>query len=104
LQLGGHDGLAETLEDELVSWQFREPRDDDDEVRARFGQSSTTTGGAADPMAIDYANHRRNIAAFLDAIDKGEPFMLDAREARKALAILQAIYGSAASGQPEHVR
>jgi predicted dehydrogenase len=104
VQIGGRDGLAETLEDELVTWQFREPTDEDDRIRSEFGKQSETSGGASDPMAIDYVNHRRNIAAFLDAVGGSDEFMLDGGEARKAVAILEAIYASAQSGKPERVK
>lgn len=100
LQLGGRDGTAEILEDELTTWRFRHERDADEEIRREFGGETETGGGAADPMAIDYANHRRNIAAFLDSLESDEPFMLDVREARKAVEIIEAVYESAESGEP----
>jgi len=99
VQLAGRDGTAEILEDELVTWRFREERADDDEVRAEFGETDSG-GGAADPMAIDFSNHRRNIADFLDARENDEPYMLDASEARKAVEIIEAIYESAERGEP----
>jgi predicted dehydrogenase len=100
IQLAGRDGTAEVREDELVTWAFRDETPDDDDIRAQFGEESETSGGAADPMAIDYANHRRNIAAFLDARSGGEPYPLDGTEARKAVAIVEAIYASAERGTP----
>ncbi|QLH84835.1 Gfo/Idh/MocA family protein [Halosimplex pelagicum] len=102
LQIAGRDGTAEVVEDELVTWRFREERDGDADVRAEFGETESG-GGAADPMSIDYANHRRNIADFLDARASGEPYMLDASEARKAVAIIEAIYDSAERGEPVRV-
>ncbi|QLH79836.1 Gfo/Idh/MocA family oxidoreductase [Halosimplex rubrum] len=99
LQIAGRDGTAEIEEDELVTWRFREEREDDEAVRAEFGETESG-GGAADPMSIDYANHRRNIADFLDARRTDEPYMLDASEARKAVAIIEAIYESAERGEP----
>jgi predicted dehydrogenase len=90
------------LEDELVTWQFREERDDDPDIRARFGETESG-GGAADPMSIDYANHRRNIEAFLEARASGEDYLLDASEARKAVEIIEAIYESAERGEPVQV-
>jgi predicted dehydrogenase len=51
-------------------------------------------------MSIDYEHHRRNIEAFLDAIDSGERFALDATEARKAVEVIEAIYESAERGEP----
>ena len=100
LQLGGRDGTVEILEDELTTWRFRDEDDEDEEVRRKFGDETETGGGAADPMAISYANHRRNIAAFLDSLDSDEPFMLDAAEARKAVEVSEAVYESAETGRP----
>ena len=102
LQLAGRGGTAEILEDELVTWQFREEHGDDAAVRERFGETESG-GGAADPMSIDYANHRRNIEAFLTARETGEAYLLDASEARKAVAIIEAIYESAERGEPVRV-
>jgi len=102
LQIAGRDGTAEVVEDELVTWRFREEREGDEGVRAEFGETESG-GGAADPMSIDYANHRRNIADFLDVRASGEPYMLDASEARKAVAIIEAIYESAERGEPVRV-
>lgn len=99
IQIGGRGGTAEILEDELTSWQFREETDHDNRIREEFGEETETGGGAADPMAIDYTNHRRNIADFIDSLDTGE-YTLDAAEARKAVEIIEAIYESAESGTP----
>ncbi|MCG8511514.1 MAG: Gfo/Idh/MocA family oxidoreductase [Rhodospirillales bacterium] len=100
LQIAGRDGTAETLEDELTTWAFREETEEDDAIRATFGSASKTTGGAADPMAIDYVNHTRNIQAFLDAVDGKGYLLITGREARKAVSIIEAIYKSAATGKP----
>ncbi|MCU4742443.1 Gfo/Idh/MocA family oxidoreductase [Halobacteria archaeon AArc-m2/3/4] len=100
IQLAGREGTAEVLEDELVTWRFRDERDEDEELRERFGDESDSSGGAADPMAIDYSNHRRNVEAFLEACSSNDPYPLDATEARKAVAIIEAIYESAETGEP----
>ncbi|WP_276257131.1 Gfo/Idh/MocA family protein [Halomontanus rarus] len=100
IQLAGRDGTAEVLEDELVTWSFRDERDEDEEIRARFSAESETSGGAADPMDIDYADHRRIIETFLESVSSDEPYPLDATEARKAVAIIEAIYESAETGGP----
>jgi predicted dehydrogenase len=102
VQVSGRGGTAEVLEDELVTWQFREESDDDDRVRERFTET-TSGGGAADPMDIDYANHRRNIEAFVSSLRTGDPYALDGTEACKAVEIITSIYESAESGQPVRV-
>lgn len=100
IQLGGRDGTAEVLEEELVTWKFREERKDDETVRAEFGTESDTSGGAADPMAIDYTNHQRTIERFLDALETDEPYPLDAAEARKSVEIIEGVYESAEKNEP----
>ena len=99
LQIAGRDGTGEVLEDELITWAFREARDEDDGVRKKFGEATRSGGGASDPMAIDYTGHTRNIDAFLRWLDDDEPFMLDGTEARKAVAIIEAMYESARTGR-----
>jgi len=96
---GGRDGTAEILEEQLVTWRFRAAAADDDAIRDRFGGTSGTSGGAADPMAINYACHTRNFQAFLEAVRAGRQPALDGREGRKAVAIIEACYRSARTGK-----
>jgi predicted dehydrogenase len=100
---GGRAGTAEILEEQLVTWQFRESAADDDAIRARLGAASTTSGGAADPMAINYVCHTRNFEEFLAAIRAGRRPPLDGLEGRKAVAIIEACYTSARTGRPAKV-
>ena len=53
LLVGGRDGTVEILEEQVVGWRFRESTPDDDAIRIRCGAASGTSGGAADPMAIN---------------------------------------------------
>ena len=98
-QIGGRDGTAEIFEDKLTMFEFREERANDTATLEQFAGQTTSGGGASDPMAIDYVNHTRNISAALRAIDEGRPPALDGREARKAVAVIEAMYRSAAEGQ-----
>jgi predicted dehydrogenase len=102
--IGGRDGTAEILEEQLTAWRFRGEAADDDAIRSRFGGSSGTSGGAADPMAINYSCHTRNIEAFLDAVRAGRRPELDGREGRKAVAIVEACYRSARTGRAALVK
>jgi len=96
---GGRDGTAEILEEQLTTWRFRGESVDDDDTRTRFGGSSSTSGGAADPMAINYSCHTRNFEDFINAVRNGRPPALDGLEGRKAVAIVEACYESARTGQ-----
>ncbi|MEO0529640.1 MAG: Gfo/Idh/MocA family oxidoreductase, partial [Planctomycetota bacterium] len=97
--IGGRDGTIEIHEQELVTWAFREETSEDAAIRERFGDKAGA-GGAADPMAIDYSNHTRNIADFLASIDEGRPSAVNVAEAWKSLAVIRAIYESAEAGKP----
>ncbi|QDU88250.1 putative oxidoreductase YcjS [Pirellulimonas nuda] len=99
MHAGGRDGTIEIHEEELVTWRFREELPEDEATRTRFGDARGA-GGGADPMAINYSNHTRNLADFLSAIDEGRPSLIGAAEACKSLAIIRAIYASAESGRP----
>ena len=96
---GGRDGTAEILEEQLVTWQFRTEAADDAATRSRFGGSSGTSGGAADPMAINYSCHTRNFEDFILAVKAGATPALDGHEGRKAVAIIEACYKSARTGR-----
>jgi predicted dehydrogenase len=98
LDLMGARGTIQQVEDSLAVWSFAEARAEDQSIRLRFQQADA--GGAADPMAIKYANHARCIAEFLGALETGTSFSVDGREARKSVEILEAVYRSQAEGRP----
>lgn len=100
ITIAGRDGTVQITEDEITKWEFREALPEDDEIRAKFGGSTEHGGGASDPMAIDHSHHRSNIADFLEAIEQGTQPTIDAVEARKAVAIIEACYASAEAGKP----
>lgn len=99
LRIAGRDGTAEVLDDKLVQWQFREEQPEDTSIRQAFAGEGGSSG-ASDPMAIDYAGHTRNIESFLAWVAGRNKEVLDGAEARKAVAIIEAIYTSAETGQP----
>jgi predicted dehydrogenase len=101
LDLMGTKGTIQQVEDSLSVWAFAEALPEDEAVRSNFGQAGTS--GAADPMAIQYANHARCIAKFLAALETGTPFSVDGREARKSVEILEAVYQSQEEGRSIHL-
>jgi predicted dehydrogenase len=100
---GGRDGTAEILEEQLTTWRFREESADDAATRERFAGVSSSSGGAADPMAINYSCHTRNFEDFITALRAGVAPALDGLEGRKAVAIVEACYESARTGQAVRV-
>jgi hypothetical protein len=103
LLFGGRDGTVVVEEEQLIAWQFRTDVADDAAVRERFGGASRTSGGAADPMAIDFSCHTRNFEQFVTALREGRRPMLDGIEGRKAVAIVEACYRSARTGRSAKV-
>jgi len=103
LLIGGRDGTVEILEEQLVTWSFRDDSPTDAATRDRLGGRSGSSGGAADPLAINHGWHTRNFAAFVAAVRGGRRPALDGLEGRKAVAIVEACYRSARSGRPARV-
>ena len=53
--------------------------------------------GAADPSAIDFSWHQKNFEEVVHSIRESRPCAIDGKEARKAVALICAIYQSAAN-------
>ena len=59
-------------------------------------QGAETAGiGANDPSAIDFTGHKLNFEDVVNAISNNETPLVDGHEARKAVALICAIYESA---------
>lgn len=99
IEITGTKGTAIMVDDAISVWQFADQKEEDVEIlNGIVGPSGG--GGASDPASISYLFHKKNIAAFMAAIESGEPFEIDGAEARKAVEIILAIYTSAKEGKP----
>ena len=94
LEITGTKGTIVLVENSLKVWQFEEETEADKTIIERYGKIEGG-GGVADPAAILFVNHAKNIAAFIDAIEQGIPFEIDGKEARKAVALVLDMYGAA---------
>jgi UDP-N-acetyl-2-amino-2-deoxyglucuronate dehydrogenase len=99
LEICGENGSAVMEDDDITRWEFRVTQPEDDRIRATR-ESGAMGSGAAAPMAIKFEGHLRQIQDFIDGIRERRPFFIEGREARKAVALVRAIYDSAASGRP----
>jgi predicted dehydrogenase len=98
IELCGENGAAVMEDDDITRWEFREERPEDARIRGlRDGAMGT---GAAAPMNIKLEGHQRQIQDFIDGIRERRPFFVEGREARKAVALVRAIYDSADTGMP----
>jgi UDP-N-acetyl-2-amino-2-deoxyglucuronate dehydrogenase len=102
IEICGENGSAVMEDDDIARWEFRVPAPEDEGIRAAR-ESSAKGSGAANPMAINFEGHRRQIQDFIDGIRDKRPFFIEGAEARKAVALVRAIYDSAASGKPARI-
>ncbi len=94
LEITGTNGTVVYVEDSFSVWNFREEKPEDSKIVAEFGQSGGH-GGAADPADITHHNHTKNFKAFIDALESGSEFFINAEQARKPVELILAIYRSA---------
>ena len=67
--------------------------------RAEYGLGGTGGGaGAADPSSIDFSWHQRNFEDAVAALRDGRQPSVSGAEARRAVALIEAIYKSSAAG------
>jgi UDP-N-acetyl-2-amino-2-deoxyglucuronate dehydrogenase len=119
IEVGGENGTA-VSENGLKIFKFREEREGDKDLRDRlcppppegvagkikahggeelfttlFGKTTKVTGGGASATDVAMDLHGRNIHAILTAWEEGRDAETNGTEARKAVAIIMAMYESA---------
>jgi UDP-N-acetyl-2-amino-2-deoxyglucuronate dehydrogenase len=99
IEICGEHGSAVMEDDDITRWDFRVEQPEDAKIRA-MRESATMGSGAAAPMNIKIEGHQRQIQDFIDGINEKRPFFIEGLEARKAVALVRAIYDSAECGQP----
>lgn len=99
IELNGDAGSVALEDDRIVRWDFREPWPEDEAVRREFGAPSELRTGAGGPQQMNNRGHELQIQDLVDAIKEGRPPAILGHEARNAVAIIQAIYRSAAEGR-----
>jgi UDP-N-acetyl-2-amino-2-deoxyglucuronate dehydrogenase len=99
VEICGEFGSAALEDDDIARWEFRDERPEDAAIRAKR-ESAAMGSGAAAPMDIGFEGHLRQFEDFVAAIREGRAPLVDGYEARRAVALVQAIYDSAATGTP----
>jgi predicted dehydrogenase len=98
LEIAGETGSIALEDDTITRWEFREPQPEDAAVLASASGGAPGSGASA-PNAISVEGHRRQIQDLIDGLRDGRRLAIDGREARKALALVRAVYTSADSGR-----
>ncbi|MDB6153182.1 MAG: oxidoreductase, partial [Chthoniobacteraceae bacterium] len=102
IEIIGDKGTAVLLNDQIIRWDFAEPLPGDEEV-LRPATGPGIKGGTSDPKAISNEGHRRLVDDLATALIEGRPPMIPGAEARRAVALVLAIYESARSGKAARV-
>jgi UDP-N-acetyl-2-amino-2-deoxyglucuronate dehydrogenase len=99
IELCGENGSITLEDDRILRWDFRTAQPEDAAILAAK-PDDTMRSGAGSPGAMSHLGHLRQIENFIAAIRTGSPLDVDGPEARKAVALILALYASAKSGAP----
>jgi len=97
IEMAGERGTAVLVNDRLVRWEFADALPEDAAALLDDGAPAIKSGNA-DPMALTHEGHRLLIADLVLALREGRPPMIPGAEARRAVALVLAIYEAARTG------
>jgi len=98
VQVCGTKGSVFLADESFKIWDFEESAPEDEFIRENLMTTSEKGLGANDPSAINVDGHIRNFEETVSAIEQGRVPTVSAAEARKAVAVICAIYQSAREG------
>lgn len=98
VQLSGTDGSVFLADESFEIWDFRHEKPEDAVIRNTMMRGQEAGLGANDPTAINFYQHQRNFEEVVLSIEQGRQCFTHAGEARKAVAVIRAIYESAQNG------
>ncbi len=93
LEIYGERGSAILESGRIKKWHLQGSEESAAPVAA------PAASGAADPTAIGYELHRRQIADMAEAVRQGRDPLVNGEEGRKALALIRGIYESSRQGK-----
>ena len=99
LEITGEHGSVILEDDNILAWNFRDSRPEDDAIRASSQQGSIG-GGASDPTKINFYGHQLQLQDLVDSVRNNTRPAVEGREARNAVALIRALYASADKGAP----
>ena len=95
----GDKGTVVIEQDDVLRWELTPEAPEDRVIREHFAEKTGASGGSSNPAAISHIGHARQLADFVRAIQSNTAPLVDGREGRKAVAVIEAIYQSAINGQ-----
>ncbi|MDR0486896.1 MAG: Gfo/Idh/MocA family oxidoreductase [Treponema sp.] len=101
IEILGTAGSAVMEEENIVQWKFADEQPEDESVRNQYSNNAAT--GASDPMGISPLGHQRQFEDCIKAVETGTSPLIDGRSAARAVALVEAMYQSAASRSPVYL-
>lgn len=98
IQVCGTAGSVFMADEAFEVWDFAEPGAGDEQAGRIMVRAGAAGLGANNPSAIGHEQHVRNFEDFVEAVRAGREPSTSARSARQAVALIEAIYRSAAGG------
>jgi len=98
IELCGEKGSVSLEDDRIARWDLSVPLADELSVESAF--SNALGSGASSPGGIGIEGHVRQFRDIADTILHGRPLTIDGHEARRAVALVEALYASAQTGRP----
>jgi UDP-N-acetyl-2-amino-2-deoxyglucuronate dehydrogenase len=99
MEICGELGSAALEDDRVTKWDFRAPQPEDEGIRNAVPDESMKSGSGA-PNQISHQGHRLQLQDLIAALRGQTALAVDGRNARNAIALIRAVYASAASHQP----
>ena len=99
IEIMGSRGSAVLVNDRVERWEFAEPQPEDEKIRQDFAGGVTMKVGSGDPSGMSWNEHRVQVGDLARALMEGRPPMIPGAEARRAVALVMAIYESARTGR-----
>lgn len=99
IEIMGTKGTAVIEDNQLIRYAFADGVATDQSSLAGQNQNVALAGGASDPANIDISGHKYQILDMIESIETGKAPYIDAKEGRKSVEIILAIYESARTGK-----
>ncbi len=95
IEIMGTSGTAILEETNIKQWQFDTESPEDEPVARNLLGNNAGHGGVSDPTDISFSGHQKQLEDMIRSIKFNQKPMVDAREGRKSVALVLAIYESA---------
>ncbi len=95
IEICGTEGSAVIEEENLRTWSFMNETDQDELIRKKYMNCTSSGGGASDAKATGWLGHRKAFENVVNALLYGSEIAVPGEEARRSVELIEAVYKSA---------